>query len=379
MHPDLDRPKILSMTYLMTLALFAGLSSAGFARAESAAELSARLQKFPNNLKLREQTATAYAGENQSAKVIELLNPYTDQLSAQGFFLLASSYSNGKDYANEVRVLKIVAGQNDENYQWHMLLGQAFLKEASITKSIETNRELITGGILELRRALQLNKKFKPAYDALLVTLLQQKNNNEARELLVEGIEKFGDRPELYRELCRLDALDGFLVQAVQHCRISINLSPGFPDHYVYLTQALQDQKEDARAEKEIVEAGRRFPASEFVQWAAGTMFMAKKNYPVAARYFEAAVKAQPTQGRSQFGLAQALFSSGRQDQALPHYKEACRMVPGALDTFLASGSRLKQEGKVDLGTRYLSAAGNCQLAPSRGIASDAPTPEGPR
>ena len=356
------------MTYLITLAMLGWP-----AWAESAAELGQRLAKQPTNIKLREQAATAYACENQSAKVIELLNPYTDQLSAQGFFLLAGSYSNAADYTNEVRVLKISAGQNDENFQWHMLLGQAYIKEASVTTAIDTNRELITSGIMEYRRALQLNKKFKPAYDALLVVLLQQKNNNEARELLVEGIDKFGDRPELYRELCRLDALDGFLVQAVQHCRISINLSPNFPDHYVYLTQALQDQKEDARAEKEIVEAGRRFPANEFVQWAAGTMFMAKKNFPVAARYFEAAVKAAPTQGRSQYGLAQALFSSGRQDQALNHYKEACRLVPGALDTFLASGSRLKQEGKGDLGTRYLSAAGGCQLAPARNTASDGP------
>lgn len=357
------------MHYLFMLMMMV----AGAAKPESAAQLLTLVQRQPNNIKVREQAAAAFAGENQPNKVVELLNPYTDQLSTSGFFLLASSYSNAKDYANEVRVLKIIAQRNEENYQWHMLLGQAYIKQASITTGLETNRELITNGILSLRRALQLNKKFKPAYDALLVTLLQQKNNNEARELLVEGIEKFGDRPELFRELCRLDALDGFLEQAVQHCRISINLSPNFPDHYVYLTQALQDQREDAKAEKTIVEAGRKFTKSEFVQWAAGTMFMAKKNFPVAARYFETAVAASPDEGRSRYGLAQSLFSSGRQDAALEQFKHACRTQPGSLETFLASGSRLKQEGKVELGARYLSAASNCSLSPARGVASEAP------
>ena len=277
----------------------------------------------------REQTAATFAAQNQPAKVIELLNPYTDQLSDGGFLNLASSYSNLKDYVNEVRVFKIISGRADENFQWHMLLGQAYLKQASITLDTEKYQETVTNGVAELRRALQLNKKFKPAFDALLVTLLQQKNNNEARELLVEGIVKFGDRPELYRELCRLDALDGFLVQAVEHCRISINLSPNFPDHYVYLTQALQDQRETQAAEKEIVMAGRKFPNNEFVQWAAGTMYFARKNFPVAARYFEAAVKAAPNEGRSRYGLAQALFSSGEELRALEHFKVACKARAG--------------------------------------------------
>src|SRR6185312_243873 len=132
--------------------------------------------------------------------------------------------------------------------------------------------------------------KYKPAFDLLLNTLLVIKADNEARELLMDGIKKFGERAEFYRDLCRLDSTDGFLVQALANCRRAIKLAPGFPDSYVYLVQSLYDQKELEHADKDIVSAARRFPNSEFVPWAAGMLFLKKKTFAVAARYFQAAV-----------------------------------------------------------------------------------------
>lgn len=331
------------------------------AQANNQATLEAELKKKPDSLRLRMELANLHSRENRPDKVIDLLNPYTDQLDNTGFLLLASSYSAKKDYANEARVLLILSAKDEQNYQWHMLLGQAYLKRASQNPSADNHASLLTSGIQELRKTLQLNKKFKPAFDLLLNTLLEEGSNNESRELLMEGLQKFGQRPELFRELCRIDATDGFLVQAVQNCRMSIKMSPNFADHYVYLAQALHDQQEDQQAERTILNAAKRFTKSEFVQWAAGTLFLRKKNYPVASRYFRAALQADAKESRSHIGMAESLFESGSEQQALEHFVAACKADGASLEKFMAAGGRLKQKGNMELGTKYIQAANTCR------------------
>src|SRR5262249_22244096 len=152
---------------------------------------------------------------------------------------------------------------------------------------------------------------------------------------------------------------------AVSNCEESIKISTDYPDHYVFLVQALHDQKEDVRAEKTIVVAAHKFPNSEFVQWAAGTLFLRKKNYPVATRYFEAAAKANPGSGRAQFGLAQARFENGDPKGALDPFIRACKSDASTLETFLAATGRLKQQagGHADTGiaAEYVKATNSCR------------------
>jgi predicted Zn-dependent protease len=328
--------------------------------AQDANELEATLKKKPDNMRVRIELANVYANEGRADRVIELLNPYTDQLTSTGFILLASSYNSKGDYANEVRVLTLISNRDEENFQWHMLLAQAFVKQTSLKNTDEKTRELVTNAVQRYRRVLQLKPKYQLAFNELLKLFLDQRMNNEARELMMEGISKFGRRPELFRELCRLDSQDGYLVQAVANCTDSIKLSPEFPDHYVYLVQALYDQKEDKRAEAQAVRAAKKFPKSEFVQWAAGTMFLRKKNFPVAARYFDAAVAAKPESTRAHYGLAQAQFESGQEGAALEHYIKACKGDASTVEAFFAATGKLKLRGDK-LAPKYLSAANSCR------------------
>lgn len=343
------------------LLLIIAISSNGWAESPTAAMLERKLSAQPENIPARTQLAEIRIAEKNYAKAAELLNSYTDQLTPGGFRALAFAYSNLKKYDDEVRVLNIIAAKEEENYEWHMLLAQAYLKQAGATPDPERNQLMTTKAIQQMRAVLRIQKRYKPAYDLLLKTLIQQKAHNEARELIAEGINNFGRRPELYRELCRIDSNDGFLVQAVENCTESIKISPQYPDHYVYLIQALYDQKEEGRAERDAISAAKRFPKSEFVQWAAGMLYLRKKNYPVAARYFQAAVNTMPESSRARFGLAQALFESGREKEALEHFVKACKLDGKTLDTFLSSGARLKQAGNPSLGAQYIQAANTCR------------------
>jgi tetratricopeptide (TPR) repeat protein len=334
-----------------------------FARAEPSVEqLEKIIQAKPDHITARVKLAEHRLGEGQYAAVVSLLNTYTDQLPGSGFRTLAFAYSSQNDFANEVRILKIAEAKDATNHEWQMLLGQAYIKSSQSLKSPEKIQEHVTLGVQHLRKVLKLQPKFKPAFDLLVKTFLNQPSgNNEARELIAEGISIFGERADLFRELCRIDAQDGFLVQAIDHCGKSIELSPNYPDHYVYLVQALYDQKEEVRAERKVVAAAKKFPQSEFIQWAAGKLFLNKKNFPVATRYFEAAYRIKADSVRARFGLAQALYEGGSETEALPHFIAACKMDNKTAETFFSSGSRLKHAGKAEIGQRYTSEAYKCK------------------
>lgn len=344
---------------LIIIALFLSWS----AYANTAVQLEEKIKADPDNVSARVKLAEIRIEEKQFEKAAELLDAYTDLLSNAGFRALAFAYSNLKRYEDEVRVLTIISKKDEENFEWRMLLGSAYLKQAASLKKdeMEKNARLLTSGIQQLRMALKLSPKYRPAFDLLLRTLIEQKAHNEARELLMEGISSYGPRADLYKELCRLDSNDGFLVQAVNNCTESIKISPNYPDHQVYLIQALYDQKEEVKAEKQAISAAKKFPNSEFVQWAAGTMFFRKKNFPVAARYFKAAAKAKPGSGRAQFGLAQSLYEAGQHEEALEHFIAACKADRETVETFLSSGARLKQRGNTELGGKYTQAAYACK------------------
>ncbi|MGE4133450.1 MAG: tetratricopeptide repeat protein [Bdellovibrionales bacterium] len=337
------------------------MGAQSFAADPSPDKLQKILADKPDNILARVQLAEIRLGEKKYGEVIELLNSYTDQLRGSGFRVLAFAYGSMGDHSNEVRVLKIVADKEPENFEWHLLLAQAHLKQAALISEPTESRNTITSAIQELRKVLKIKPGFKVAFDLLLKTFLEQKNHNEARELIAEGLDKFGGRPDLYRELCRLNAIDGFLPQALQACTQSIELSPNYPDHYVFLVQVLMDQKEAVSAEKKIVYAAKKFPKSEFVQWAAGKLFLKKQNYPVATRYFETAIRVKPDSSRGQIGLAEALYESGREAEALPHYEIACKADPSTADDFLTAGGRLKQGKNPSLGQKYMSAAYKCR------------------
>lgn len=328
---------------------------------ESLSSLRSQLQKRPDSIRLRIQIAKLEYEQDNYKEVIELLNSYTDQLPQEGTLLLANAYSSLEDFRNEVRILTILATKSEDDYRWSLLLAQAHLKLANTITNPEKQKEMVTEAIQRLRQTVRAKPEFKPAFDQLLKVLLQQEANNEARELIIEGLRRFGKRAQWLQELCRLDAIDGYLEQASDHCRQSIKVSPKYPDHYVYLIQALYDMKDYTLAEKEASRAASRFPNSEFIQWAAGTIFLKRKNYPVATRYFTAAVKADPQSGRAGGGLAQSLFESDRAKEALPYFIRACNQDKSLADIFLASGAKLKNRGQIDLGNDYRREAYKCR------------------
>jgi tetratricopeptide (TPR) repeat protein len=308
----------------------------------------------------RVKAAMADYAKGDYQKVIDRLNPYSEELGNYGLLLLGNAYSKKLLYSDEVRVMHVLYGNNEESYEAQMLLAQALEKQSTITQNAETKVKLQKEAVTNYRNITKIRAKYKPAFDSMLALLIQMNAASEARDTIAEGIQLWGKRPELMKELCRLDSTDGYVAQALQSCREAIKLAPEFPDSYVYLSQSFFDQKENTDAEQALVGAARRFPASEFVQWSAGTVFMKKKNYPVAVRYYGQALKADPISSRSTFGYAQSLFESGKEKEALDYYRKACHMDPATVvEPFFAASAKLRLKNSP-MSQTYKEAAAGC-------------------
>lgn len=249
-----------------------------------------------------------------------------------------------------------------------MLIGQSYLKKSRSLTDPESKKEEETKAVQTFRSTIRANSKFKPAYDQLLEIFLEKKEHHEARELLMEALREFGDRPIWLNKLCELQANDGFLAQAEETCNRAIRRSPGFPDNYVFLSQSLLDQNETDKAQKIARHIGDKFPKSEFAQWGAGKVYLIVKNYEAAIKFFGNAVHTDEKSYRSHLGLAEALFDSGDRPGALGHYKKACQLAESQTQIIRtnlsqsihvrAAEARIK--GNESLGQEYRTVADTC-------------------
>jgi thioredoxin-like negative regulator of GroEL len=308
----------------------------------------------------REAAARRALNTGQNQKVIELLNPYTDQLSVPAYLDLANAYGNLNDVENEVRILRILNDRDKGNFESHFVLGQGLLKLRNETKVENKSNELETELVTAFRETIKLNVEYKPVYDSLLNYFVSANLNYEARQLLTQMINQFGERPELLNDQCRLYSIDGYLNQTIDHCKQAIAKSKNYPDNYVYLGQAHIEKGDDAKGGKIIRLAAKRFPQAEIAQWATGKYYFDKGNFPVSTRYFKRAVQANPNQDRSQLGLGKSLYEEKNHKAALQHLLKACQLNQAHKEVLLVSATDLRLKKKSTLADDFKRASYSC-------------------
>jgi tetratricopeptide (TPR) repeat protein len=214
-----------------------------------------------------------------------------------------------------------------------------------------------------LRQAVQTAPKHRPSYDALLEIFTITKQNYESRMLLGEMVKNFGPKKEFAHALCKLYSIDSFFKEAQDACKTAISLDPKYPDTHVYLAQTYYNQDNKKMADRILKNAGRTFPNSEFVQYAAGEYYLNEKNYSASLRYLEAAVRINPSALRAQITYGIALFESRQYEKALQHFDKACKLDKSK-DTLTAirnSAAKLRQSMQTAIAEQYDRKAAVCQ------------------
>jgi tetratricopeptide (TPR) repeat protein len=307
----------------------------------------------------RDLQAQKLVKASQWKETIALLSPNMEKLSPKGSLMLASAYAETRDWFN---VAKVFAGLSEKlpmDAEIFYAHGDALLKSAASGNPTERrNRE--NQAVEALRKAIQLNRKFQPAHRALVNYFLASKMNNDAREGLEEMVEIFGERDEIFSDLCRSYTLDGFYAQSVNSCRRALELAPQMPDNFIYLAQAHFDHDEKQKAETLLLKAAGLFEKSEFAQYGAGQFFISKGNWAVAQKYLNAAVKNDPKSIRAHSSLGKACFELGQFTAALENMLIACKGRSALQEELLTAASRLRVKGDAKTAGQFAQAAVNC-------------------
>lgn len=339
-------------TLTLIWALFLSFSVASLAAASGElSELETRLAKNPDDIKTRAKLAALLTQtKGTQTKLVDLLNPYADELPMESQLILAGAYNQLQMFNDEVRVLNKVVEKTPDNHEALYILGYAHLNANNIDDATSS-----------FRRAIKLNRKYREAYEALLGIFQKSQNNYESRIVLKDMLKQLGKNPSSYSHLCRLDSSDGYIEPAIKTCRRAIKMDPKNPDNHVYLAQSLSDKRNESKAGRILIRASKRFPKSEFVQWAAGQYYFRQNNYPVAAKYFNRAVSADVKSARAYLGFALSIFEQKKYDKALKAFMSACELDESSLEKLREAQGKLRSAKEVAWSKRYSREVYECK------------------
>jgi tetratricopeptide (TPR) repeat protein len=294
--------------------------------------------------------AEEYVNSGKYEQAVLMLKPKVDSLSRKGLMLLARAYAGQKDFLSEIRTLELCRAKSPRDYIVLTALGEAYLH-------VSRNDDAV--GIFQ--EARDVNKKYRPAYDGLVRVLEKTAQTYEARIVVTDMLKIFGSGPALDSALCRLYAVDGFIEKSVESCKAAIESDPKNPENHIYLASSLKDQEDGNKATEILKKAAGRFPASEHIQSAAGSLATEKKDYISAYQYYKKASADDPKSVRALLGLANSSFKLQKNEESLGAFVKACELDRhNAARDFSGAIGELRTRKDLNWQSRFQNAMSIC-------------------
>jgi tetratricopeptide (TPR) repeat protein len=284
--------------------------------------------------------------------LIKKYGPRGAELSIDELGKLAEAYVQTEDYLGALRTARMMIEKAPTKFRGFYYFGVA-----------ATGNNERDDAIQAFRQSIDLAPQHRPSYDGLLNIFKSKGNKYEARILLHDMVSRFGKKPELVSDLCRLYSEEGLLQDGLTFCKLAVKLNPRFPENHVYLAQNLLYSDQKANASRIFQTAARQFPDSEFVQYATGEYFLSEQNYPTAIRYLELSTKLAPQSFRGFISLAKAQYESDNHDGALISFGVACKLDKSKETTteLRKNAIALRKRGKEKPAGEYERRASVCQ------------------
>lgn len=318
-------------------------------------QIKALLKKIkadPSRMSLRNSLARALHKTKLYQLMVDELMPYNDKLDKTTKLLLADALGERHMHNEQLKILLDLATQQPKNSRIQFKLGLAYYSLRQADSSVES-----------LRKAISLRPSFWPPYNTLLELFKETENTYESRELLKNIINQFGAKSKFLAELCELNFKDEFIDQGIDVCMMAYSSNSKNAESLIYLGLLQLKAQQTNDGQTNIIKAANKFASNEFAQWAAGDIYLQKKNFHVALRYFKSAVLANKNSARSHLGLALTQFELGKYKAALSEFKTACKLDQGlAKDPFRIAANRLARTRNFDWMKTYDGEAKRCRF-----------------
>ncbi len=269
--------------------------------------------------------------------------------------MMYSSDRVGKS-SDAIKAAKLILGRVGDDADAYTLIGKMHAQ-----KTIQKDSEKLA--IENLKRAIEVNPKFEPAYLALtafyekkikqMESRKQNKKKNyyELRILYQEMAEKFPQKPQYQSQVCKIDALDEQLELAKESCKLAMVKSPKDPIGFVYMGIAQQKAKNDDEAKRLLSSSVKRFKNSDLANLSWAAYLETNGNFIDAYNFFKAAAVINPQSGEAWAGVARTGIQLSKEDESLQAFRKACGLAPqeAGVDLRKAIGTAKKIRGKLEL------------------------------
>ena len=287
-----------------------------------------------------------------------------DQVSFNSLKVLSEIYEKKADLSGHLKVVKRLSVNYPERAESFYLLGKAHKKLSETIKDdeeFEDNQSKIIAGY---HRALKLDPKHIPSYNALLEELMEsnpdypesKKHTRASLNLVMEMLKNLKDN-KYYILLCEAYYDNKFIRQTRRACVKSMRRNSKDPISPLILSLSLSN--ESKRQEKLLLVADKH-PDSFPVQYRVGLHFR-ENSSGLAIAHLLKAHKLSPDHLRLNQILAWLLFRNNREEKALPYFLKSCLLTEGGfLADFRRAHRILSQKKNVDLVIKFNKSIKEC-------------------
>ena len=269
--------------------------------------------------------------------------------------MMYASEKAGKT-SDALKAAKLILGRVGDDADAYTMIGKSHAQ-----KTTQKDSEKLA--IENLKKAIEVNPKFEPAYLALTafyekkIKLMEQrkqskkKNYYELRLLYQEMAEKFPQRPQYQSQVCKIDALDEQLELAKESCRQAMMKNPKDPIGFVYMGIAQQKAKNDDEAKRLFSSAVKRFKNSDLANLSWASFLESKGNFIDAYNFYKTASEINPQSGEGWSGVARTGMQLSKEDESLQAFRKACGLSPqeAGVDLRKALGQAKKIRTQLEL------------------------------
>jgi tetratricopeptide (TPR) repeat protein len=332
--------------------------------------LTELFREFPHDIDLMIQMGRCQIGLNEPVEAVRqyqmAIENAPENVEYYGEFA-AVTHGRLKDPLGALQILDELVTRNPENARAYLIRGAHRLDHAG---EIERARAMKTPGdekpagddsdsiaplklaLDDARTALQLASEDEAAVVFNVRCLIANDAAEEARDLAEQALDRFPKNPYLYGSLAELDRKAGKLSEAVAWFERGLKALPQQTDLLWNLADSLIDLNRPDEAREYVDRLRKSLYPRPPIRYLDAKMQMAREDWFEASRQFEAVrplLMEWPALARqTDFLLGQCYQRLGRNDLQLERYIRAVREDPQWIPARLGVANALFSSGKLE-------------------------------
>lgn len=300
-------------------------------------KLEKRLKKNPDDLKAHFLMAHAYYQLKDLDKAIFHLRKTHIKPSVRTLTFLAKILDEKGDHLEEVRVRGMLLDLIPHSPHAQTDMAKAYQKIKKPEKAIE-----------HYKLAIKAYKKHRPAYQGLWEIFESLKDFYEMRQTLIDFLKLFPNDRQANAKICEVNMNTGFLDEAVEKCRLAIDLNMDDPSNHVHLGLTYKLRGNDKQAKRILLTAARQFQDSEVTQYQAGVLAEGEKNFESALKFYTRCSQVDQTSLRCFLQKALLEVRLNQHAQAGQSFLSACRINKSTANHILNVVGQLRTQNDME-------------------------------